>query len=127
MRLFIAEKPSMAREISKCLPENKNIQKRNGYFIQGDDVVTWVVGHVLHQAEPGDYDDKYIRWRPQELRIISRSLPADMEGSCQEQLLFLLLYQNRSSHGMQQFCLPRRTYALYGKVRYLLHQAHELS
>ena len=46
MRLFIAEKPSMAREISKCLPENKNIQKRNGYFIQGDDVVTWVVGHV---------------------------------------------------------------------------------
>ena len=66
MRLFIAEKPSMAREISKCLPENKNIQKRNGYFIQGDDVVTWVVGHVLHQAEPGDYDDKYVRWRPQD-------------------------------------------------------------
>ena len=70
MRLFIAEKPSMARELSKCLPENKNIQKRNGYFIQGDDVVTWVVGHVLHQAEPGDYDDKYIRWRPQDLPIV---------------------------------------------------------
>ena len=70
MRLFIAEKPSMAREISKCLPENKNIQKRNGYFIQGNDVVTWVVGHVLHQAEPGDYDDKYIRWRPQDLPIV---------------------------------------------------------
>ena len=70
MRLFIAEKPSMAREISKCLPENKNIQKRNGYFIQGDDVITWVVGHVLHQAEPGDYDDKYIRWRPQDLPIV---------------------------------------------------------
>ena len=70
MRLFIAEKPSMAREISKCLPENKNIQKRNGYFIQGDDIVTWVVGHVLHQAEPGDYDDKYIRWRPQDLPIV---------------------------------------------------------
>ncbi len=33
---------------------------------KGDDVVTWVVGHVLHQAEPGDYDDKYIRWRPQD-------------------------------------------------------------
>lgn len=70
MRLFIAEKPSMAREISKCLLVNKNIQKRNGYFIQGDDVVTWVVGHVLHQAEPGDYDDKYIRWRPQDLPIV---------------------------------------------------------
>ena len=72
MRLFIAEKPSMAREISKCLPENKNIQKRHGYFIQGDDVVTWVVGHVLHQAEPGDYDDKYIRWRPEDLPIVPK-------------------------------------------------------
>ena len=72
MRLFIAEKPSMAREISKCLPENKNIQKRNGYFIQGDDVVTWVVGHVLHQAEPGDYDDKYIRWRSEDLPIVPK-------------------------------------------------------
>lgn len=70
MRLFIAEKPSMAREISKCLPENKNIQKRNGYFIQGDDVVTWVVGHVLHQAEPGDYNEQYVRWRHQDLPIV---------------------------------------------------------
>ena len=32
--------------------------------------MTWVVGHVLHQAEPGDYDDKYIRWRPQDLPIV---------------------------------------------------------
>ena len=28
------------------------------------------MGHVLHQAEPGDYDDKYIRWRPQDLPIV---------------------------------------------------------
>ena len=30
MRLFIAEKPSMGREISKYLPEQKNVQKRDG-------------------------------------------------------------------------------------------------
>ena len=52
------------------LARKQEYPKRNGYFIQGDDVVTWVVGHVLHQAEPGDYDDKYIRWRPQDLPIV---------------------------------------------------------
>ncbi len=85
MRLFIAEKPSMAREISKCLPENKNIQKRNGYFIQGDDVVTWVVGHVLHQAEPGDYDEKYIRWRPQDLPIVPKEWKLLVTDSSRQQ------------------------------------------
>ncbi|PQL18855.1 DNA topoisomerase [Veillonella denticariosi JCM 15641] len=85
MRLFIAEKPSMAREISKCLPENKNIQKRNGYFIQGDDVVTWVVGHVLHQAEPGDYDEKYIRWRPQDLPIVPKEWKLLITDSSRQQ------------------------------------------
>lgn len=85
MRLFIAEKPSMAREISKCLPENKNIQKRNGYFIQGDDVVTWVVGHVLHQAEPGDYDEKYIRWRHQDLPIVPKEWKLLVTDSSRQQ------------------------------------------
>ena len=61
--------PWLAKLVNACR-KIRNIQKRNGYFIQGDDVVTWVVGHVLHQAEPGDYDDKYIRWRPQDLPIV---------------------------------------------------------
>ena len=85
MRLFIAEKPSMAREISKCLPENKNIQKRNGYFVQGDDVVTWVVGHVLHQAEPGDYNEKYIRWRLEDLPIVPQEWKLLITDSSRQQ------------------------------------------
>ena len=44
----------------------------------------------------------------------------DLIQSC-----FSLFYgvSSRSSHGMQRFCLPRRTYAQYGKDRYLLRQA----
>ncbi|MCF0155276.1 MAG: DNA topoisomerase, partial [Veillonella sp.] len=70
MRLFIAEKPSMGREISKYLPEQKRVQKNNGFIVQGDDVVTWAFGHVLEQAEPGDYDDKYKRWNAEDLPIV---------------------------------------------------------
>ena len=57
----------------------------------------------------------------------SRSRPADTAGSSPELLLSLLQSRNRSSHGMHRFCLPRRTYARYGKGRYPLRQAHELS
>lgn len=70
MRLFIAEKPSMGREISKYLPEQKAVQRRNGFILQGDDVVTWAFGHVLEQAEPGDYDDRYKRWNAADLPIV---------------------------------------------------------
>lgn len=70
MRLFIAEKPSMGREISKYLPEQQRVQRRDGYIIQGDDVVTWAFGHVLEQAEPGDYNPKYKRWNAADLPIV---------------------------------------------------------
>lgn len=72
MRLFIAEKPSMGREISKYLPEQGRVQKNNGFIVQGDDIVTWAFGHVLEQAEPGDYDEKYKRWQAEDLPIVPK-------------------------------------------------------
>ncbi len=71
MRLFIAEKPSVGREISKYLP-GKGITK-DGYIDHGDDVVTWAFGHMLEQAQPGDYDEKYQRWMMQDLPIVPES------------------------------------------------------
>ena len=68
MRLFIAEKPSMARELAKCLPAPQ--QKGRGFLTMGSDVVTWAYGHVLQQAEPQDYDEKYARWRSTDLPIV---------------------------------------------------------
>ncbi|MBQ9486919.1 MAG: DNA topoisomerase 3 [Selenomonadaceae bacterium] len=67
MRLFIAEKPSMAREIAACL---KNPKKGDGYIKTDDGVVTWLFGHVLRQVEPDAYDAKYKIWRLEDLPII---------------------------------------------------------
>lgn len=72
MRLFIAEKPSLGREISKYLPAQNKVQKRDGYIVVGDDVVTWAFGHVLQQAEPGDYDERYVRWNAADLPIVPK-------------------------------------------------------
>lgn len=68
MRLFIAEKPSMARELAKNLPDPK--RRGNGFIETGGGTVTWAYGHVLQQAEPEEYDAKYKRWRAEDLPII---------------------------------------------------------
>lgn len=68
MKLFIAEKPSMARELAKCLPPP--LTRANGYLETGGGIVTWAYGHVLQQAEPQDYDSKYKVWREADLPIV---------------------------------------------------------
>ena len=68
MKLFIAEKPSVARELAKCLPAPQRQGK--GYITTGGGVVTWAYGHLLQQAEPQDYDPKYKRWDDGDLPII---------------------------------------------------------
>lgn len=68
MILFIAEKPSMGAELAKCLPGPMN--RKDGYITTGGGVVTWGYGHVLRQAEPGEYDKKFEKWRLEDLPII---------------------------------------------------------
>ncbi len=70
MRLFIAEKPSVGRELSQVLPNPQNAKRHDGYIVQGDDVITWAFGHMLEQIEPGDYDEKYKYWRFDSLPIL---------------------------------------------------------
>ena len=69
MRLFIAEKPSLARAIADVLPKP---HKRGDGFIQCGDgqTVTWCIGHLLEQAEPDAYESRYARWNLQDLPII---------------------------------------------------------
>lgn len=69
MRLFIAEKPSLAKAIFEGLGGNPNTEKANGYFQHGDDVVTWCVGHMLELYDPQDYDVKYSKWKFNDLPI----------------------------------------------------------
>ncbi|HEC8327094.1 TPA: DNA topoisomerase III [Providencia rettgeri] len=69
MRLFIAEKPSLARAIADVLP--KPHQRGDGFIKCGDgQTVTWCIGHLLEQAEPDAYEPRYARWNLQDLPII---------------------------------------------------------
>jgi DNA topoisomerase-3 len=68
MRLFIAEKPSLARAIAAVLPGPP--QRRDGYLQCGsDDVVAWCAGHILELAAPDAYDPAFKQWRLEHLPI----------------------------------------------------------
>ena len=58
--LYIAEKPSVAREFAKALKQN--MSSRDGYMESEDAVVTWCVGHLVTMSYPEVYDEKLKRW-----------------------------------------------------------------
>lgn len=67
MDLYIAEKPSLAKAIAAALPGEK--RSHPSHIVVGDAVVTWCFGHMLQQAEPEDYDERYAQWNLDDLPI----------------------------------------------------------
>jgi len=82
MRLFIAEKPSLAEAIAKGLG---SADKQRSCFICGNDVVTWCYGHILEQFEPQEYDEKYKSWDIGLLPIIPDKWQMKVKASAREQ------------------------------------------
>lgn len=62
MRFFIVEKLFLVKVIFEGLGGNFNIEKKNGYFEYGFDVVIWCYGYMLEFYDLQDYDDKYFNW-----------------------------------------------------------------
>ena len=60
MRLFIAEKPELARAIANGMDGKQ--EKFDGYIKIGNDIITWAFGHILELCEPEEYDEKYSKW-----------------------------------------------------------------
>lgn len=61
MRVFIAEKPSLAQAIAENLSPSP--RRCNGYWDCGQDKVTWCFGHIFTQCDPEDYDPAWKSWR----------------------------------------------------------------
>ena len=69
MKLFIAEKPSLAQAIAAGIGVGK---KNDGYISlnDGEEIVTWCFGHILRQLNPDEYEENYKKWRMEDLPII---------------------------------------------------------
>ena len=66
-QLVIAEKPSVARSIAAV---SGATEKQNGYWQGGGYLVSWCIGHLVSFAEAGQYDEKYCKWRYEDLPIL---------------------------------------------------------
>ena len=55
--LYIAEKPSVAREFAKALKED--MRTFDGYQESENAVITWCVGHLVTMSYPEAYDMKF--------------------------------------------------------------------
>ena len=58
--LYIAEKPSVARQFADVLGVKGNAGA--GYLESEDSVVTWCVGHLITMSYPDAYDEKLKKW-----------------------------------------------------------------
>ena len=67
VQLVIAEKPSVARSIAAVIGA---AEKQNGYWQGGGYLVSWCIGHLVSFAEADQYDEKYCKWRYEDLPIL---------------------------------------------------------
>ncbi|EIP99157.1 DNA topoisomerase III [Opitutaceae bacterium TAV1] len=88
MKVVLAEKPSVARDIAKHL----GATRRGQGFLEGNGwTVTWAFGHMVELQEPEDYKPEWKPWRLSGLPIIPaefalRPRAADPDGTARAQL-----------------------------------------
>lgn len=69
MKLVIAEKPSVAQSIAKVIGAEK---REDGYLEGNGYLVSWCVGHLVELASPESYDERYEKWRYEDLPILPK-------------------------------------------------------
>ena len=67
MKLVLAEKPSVAMSLSKVIGAN---QRGDGYMEGNGYLVSWCVGHLVSMSDAGGYDERYKKWRYEDLPIL---------------------------------------------------------
>jgi DNA topoisomerase-3 len=96
MKLYIAEKPSLGRAIADALP--KPHKKHDGYIeVANGDCVSWCIGHLLEQAEPDDYDERFKKWQFEHLPIIPEQWQLKAKTKTRKQFTILKKLIKQSS------------------------------
>ena len=94
MKVCIAEKPSVARELATILGANS---RRDGYLEGNGYQITWVYGHLCTLKEPHDYLPNWKRWDLYSLPIIPQKFGIKLienEGSKKQFSVIEKLVQN---------------------------------
>jgi len=82
MKLVLSEKPSVAMSLSKVIGAN---QRGDGYMEGNGYLVSWCVGHLVELSQPEAYDEKYARWKYDDLPILPEHWQYQVSASTKKQ------------------------------------------
>ena len=93
MKLVIAEKPSVAQSLAKVIGANKRC---DGYLEGGGYLVSWCVGHLVALSAPERYDERFAKWRLQDLPILPEKWLYEVSPGTKKQYQILKKLMERS-------------------------------
>ncbi len=67
MKLIIAEKRSVAKSIASALGVSSGA---DGFYMGNDLIISWCVGHLVGMADAAGYDERFKKWRYEDLPIL---------------------------------------------------------
>lgn len=127
MRLILAEKPSVARDLARALGCTR---KEQGYFAGPKLLVTWAIGHLVRMAEPAEIDARWGQpWRREALPMLPTTWPMHPEPKTEDQYRTIVrLFNekrvtaivNATDAGREGEAIFRRIYALSGSAKPVL-------
>jgi DNA topoisomerase III len=82
MRLIVAEKPSVGRDIASALGRHR---KDKGSLAGEGWTVTWALGHLAELAPPDAYGEEYKKWRLESLPILPGRFKVRVNHKTREQ------------------------------------------
>ena len=91
--LFIAEKPSVAREFANAL--KYNMRSKDGYLESEEAIVTWCVGHLVTMSYPEVYDEKFKRWSFETLPFLPAEFKYEVIENARKQYTIVSSLLNR--------------------------------
>ena len=83
-KLFIAEKPSVAKQFAEALGVATGGGNR-GYLENQDYIFTWCVGHLISMSYPEKYDEELKKWKMDPLPFIPKDYLYEVIPSVKEQ------------------------------------------
>ena len=104
--LYIAEKPSVAREFAKALGMKgaATAGARDGYIESEDTIVTWCVGHLITMSYPEVYDPNLKKWSFDTIPFIPEEYKYEIIGASSKQFQVVSKLLNREDVGRIYVC-----------------------
>ena len=85
-KLVIAEKNSAAQSLSRVIGATK---RQNGYLEGNGYLVSWCVGHLVELSAPERYDDRFAKWRLEDLPILPERFLYEVSAGTRKQYQIL--------------------------------------